>query len=85
MFVSLIGVMLFSMTMSITLACITSVLKKSPGLGFGFTTVGLFLGTAPVFYFKVVEFNVQVLLIITMTVLCTFILSQILKKDEVEK
>ena len=85
MFVSLIGVMLFSMTMSITLACITSVLKKSPGLGFGFTTIGLFLGTAPIFYIKVVDFNVQVALIIGMTVICTGILSLILKKDEVKK
>ena len=52
MLVSLIGVMFFSMTMSITLALLVSVLQKTPGLAFGFTTIGLFLGTAPIFFFK---------------------------------
>ena len=84
MYVSLIGVMLFSMTMSITLAAITSVLKNKSGLGFGFTTIGLFLGTAPIFYIKAAHFNVQVALITLMTLICTVILSIILKKDEVK-
>ena len=52
MIVSLIGVMFFSMTMAITLGILVSVLKKSPGLAFGLTTIGLFLGTAPIFFIK---------------------------------
>ena len=52
MIISLIGVMFFSMTMSITLAILVSVLKKTPGLAFGLTTIGLFLGTLPIFFFK---------------------------------
>ena len=50
MVVSLFGVALFSMTMSITLAILVSVLKNTPGLAFGFTTIGLFLGTLPILY-----------------------------------
>ena len=45
MIVSLIGVAMFSMTMSITLAILVSVLKKKPGLAFGLTTIGLWLIT----------------------------------------
>ena len=44
MFISLIGVMMFSMTMAITLGVLVSVLKETPGLAFGLTTIGLFLG-----------------------------------------
>ncbi len=40
MIISLIGVMLFSMTMSITLGILVSVLKNTPGLAFGLTTIG---------------------------------------------
>ncbi len=47
MILSLIGIMLFSMTMSITLGLLVSVLNNTPGLAFGLTTIGLFLGTAP--------------------------------------
>lgn len=52
MLISLIGVMLFSMTMSITLALVVSILQKTPGLAFGLTTIGLFLGSLPIFFFK---------------------------------
>ena len=52
MIVSLIGVMLFSMTMSITLALLVSAMPHEPGLAFGLTTLGLFIGTVPVFFVK---------------------------------
>ena len=52
MFISLIGVMMFSMTMAITLGVLVSVLKETPGLSFGLTTIGLFLGTVPIFLVK---------------------------------
>ena len=53
MFISLIGVMFFSMTMAITLGILVSKLKKKPGLAFGLTTIGLFLGTFLVFFIKI--------------------------------
>lgn len=52
MWISLLGVLLFSMTMSITLGVLVSVLPQTPGLAFGLTTIGLFLGTAPMFFFR---------------------------------
>ena len=42
--VSLVGLLMFSMTMAIALALIVSVMKSYPGVAFGFTTVGLFIG-----------------------------------------
>mgnify|MGYP003324696773 CR=1 FL=1 len=53
MMISIIGVMLFSMTMSITLGSLVSVLKRKPGLAFGITTISLFLGTLPIFFIKI--------------------------------
>ena len=85
MIISLIGVMFFSMTMSITLAILVSVLKKSPGLAFGLTTIGLFLGTAPIFFVKITNKIFNFGLIATMSLLCTFVLLFILaKKEEVK-
>lgn len=81
MFISLIGVMFFSMTMSITLAILTSVLKKTPGLAFGLTTIGLFLGTAPIFFIKISEISINIGLIVLMSLLCTVILLKILDKE----
>ncbi len=51
MLVSIIGVFLFSMTMSITYGMLLSVIRDNPGIAFGFTTIGLFLGLMPVFLF----------------------------------
>lgn len=82
MIVSLIGVMFFSMTMSITLAAIVSVLKKNPGLGFGFTTFGLFLGTAPIFFLSIPSTIVNIIMISISSIICSILLGVILKKGE---
>lgn len=82
MIVSLIGVMMFSMTMSITLAILASVLKTKPGLAFGITTIGLFIGTAPIFFIKITNEILNLGLIIGMSLLCLAILLLILKKEE---
>ncbi len=50
MLISVIGVGLFSMTMAITLGALVSRLPDAPGVSFGITTVGLFVGTAPAFF-----------------------------------
>lgn len=81
MIISLIGVAIFSMTMPITLGVIVSILKNTPGLAFGLTTIGLFLGTLPTFFFEFTTVKSNNILIIVFTVLCLFIFSLILRKD----
>ncbi len=81
MIVSLIGVMFFSMTMSITLAILVSELKKSPGLAFGLTTIGLFLGTAPIFFIKIPSMYVNIGMIAILSIACSLALSYVLKKE----
>lgn len=85
MIVSLIGVMFFSMTMAITLAILVSALKKTPGLAFGLTTIGLFLGTVPIFFIKITNKILNFGIIGGMSLLCTLILLLILAKKEEEK
>lgn len=82
MSVSLVGVMLFSMTMSITLAILVSVLKNAPGLAFGLTTIGLFFGAAPIFFFKFTTVRANCILISILTVLCLIAMQIIIRKDE---
>lgn len=50
MVVSLIGVAFFSMTMPLTLGILVSRFPRMPGLSFGITTVGLFVGSMPAFF-----------------------------------
>ncbi len=82
MMISLIGVMLFSMTMAITLALLVSVLKNKPGLAFGYTTIGLFLGTVPIFFFKFTETRDNCIIMAILTVLCLAAMAIIIGKDE---
>ena len=82
MIISLIGVMFFSMTMAITLGILVSVLKSAPGLAFGFTTIGLFLGTFPIFFVKITNVILNIGMIVVFSLLCTFILLKILDKGE---
>jgi uncharacterized membrane protein YadS len=67
--------------MSITLAILVSVLKKTPGLAFGITTIGLFLGTAPIFFIKL-NMVANIILIIVASILCAIALGSILKGDK---
>lgn len=81
MAVSLVGVMLFSMTMAITLGLLVSVLPGTPGLAFGLTTIGLFLGTMPVFFFKFVTVPANCIMIALLSCLCLGFMEIIIKKD----
>ena len=81
MVISLIGVMFFSMTMAITLGMLASVFKKNPGLAFGFTTIGLFLGTAPIFFVKIFELKLNITLIVISSMICSILLFCALKKE----
>lgn len=81
MIVSLIGVMFFSMTMAITLGILVSVLKNTPGLAFGLTTIGLFLGTAPIFFIKL-NMITNIIIIIFASILCALLLGYVLKGED---
>ena len=85
MTISLIGVMFFSMTMSITLAILVSTLKKNPGLAFGLTTIGLFLGTAPIFFINITSRLINNIIIIVLSIICIIISSLIIRKDNVHE
>ena len=52
-YVYLIGIVLFNMSMSVTLCAIASVLPLNPGLAFGITTLALLCGNAPTFFISV--------------------------------
>lgn len=82
MIISLIGVLLFSMTMSITLGLLVSVLKETPGLAFGLTTIGLFLGTAPIFFFEINSNILNGIIITILTILCLFVALKIIRKEQ---
>lgn len=82
MIISLFGVMAFSMTMSITLGILVSTLKKTPGLAFGLTTIGLFLGTAPIFFVKTPNILYNSIMIAILSVLCSYLLALVLKGDK---
>ena len=81
MIISLIGVLMFSMTMSITLGILVSVLKKTPGLAFGITTIGLFLGTAPIFFVKTPNILYNSIMIAVLSILCSYLLARVLRED----
>ena len=50
MVISVIGVILFNMTMPITLGIVAQRLPKNPGIAFGLTTAALLLGAVPSFF-----------------------------------
>ena len=81
MAVSLFGIMLFSMTMAVSLALIVSVIPNYPGAAFGFTTVGLFIGSLPVFFFKLDSVIINCIIITALSVVCILILNHICKKE----
>ena len=72
--ISLIGIALFSMTMAVTLALIVSRLRHYPGIAFGFTTLGLFAGSLPFFFYRVQSVTVNDIIITLLTVPCVVIL-----------
>ena len=82
MIISLIGLLMFSMTMPITLGILVSVLKKTPGLAFGITTIGLFLGTAPIFFVKTPSILYNSIMIAILSILCSYMLARILREDK---
>jgi FSR family fosmidomycin resistance protein-like MFS transporter len=74
---SVIGIILFNITMPITLCAVASKFPYNPGLTFGLTTLALLCGTVPAYFFLVPQSMVFPLLIAltllsaTFTFLCT--------------
>lgn len=81
MVISLVGVMLFSMTMAITLGLIVSAIPKTPGLAFGWTTIGLFMGTAPAFFVKFRTITANCIMIAVLTIMCLVLMWLIIRED----
>ena len=81
MIISLIGIFLFSMTMPVTLAILVSILKKKPGIAFGLTTIGLFLGFTPIFFYKITSTLYNCILISLLTLISLVIVLKIIKKE----
>ena len=69
MILSIIGVFLFSMTMSITYGMLLDKFNKKQGLCFGILTIGLFLGVFPTFIFSFSNV-VNCLLIVFLSIIC---------------
>lgn len=69
MWLSLIAVVLFSMTMAITLGGLVSILPTNPGVSFGITTLGLLIGTVPPFFWGIPKQSVCNILITVISIL----------------
>lgn len=80
--ISLIGILLFSMTMPLTLGALVSVLPRYPAVAFGLTTVGLFLGTLPTFFIRLEGFLPSAAVILALSVFCCFACAFFLPKEE---
>lgn len=78
MFVSLIGIMFFSMTMAITLGMLLSVLRFSPGAAFGVTTIGLFVGTALSVFLKTDSIMMNCVIIVIASAVCFLLAHSVL-------
>ena len=50
MLISFIGILLFNMTMPITLCAVAEKMPKNPGIAFGLTTAALLMGVVPSFF-----------------------------------
>ena len=79
MIISIIGVFMFSLTMSITFGMLLSAIKDSPGVAFGITTIGLFVGVLPVFFLGTLPLLINNILIVILSVACATGLYKTLK------
>ncbi len=80
MTVSLIGVGLFSMTMPVTVAILSSAFPRNPAFAFGITTVALFVGTVPAFFLHPTSLLVNQLIVLILGILAALSLKLSLKR-----
>ena len=83
MVVSLIGIMFFSMTTSVTIGMAVSVMKIAPGAAFGVTTIALFVGATISWFTGGGSFLTNVVIIVITSAIC-FLMSMYIIKPERE-
>ncbi|MBR6401315.1 MAG: hypothetical protein IKS17_08890 [Firmicutes bacterium] len=81
MWVSLVGVAMFSMTMAATLGILVSAAPRHPLMAYGVTTTGLLVGTIPAFYPAVKRFISNVGFLAVLTLVCAAALYYIMAPD----
>ena len=82
MTLSLIGVMLFSMTMPITVGILIIKLPDNLGLAFGITTVGLFLGIVPALIFTLPSLLSHQIVVLVLSVVALVSILVCLRKEK---
>jgi len=79
----LIGIILFNMSMAVTLCAIASVLPLNPGLAFGITTLALLCGNVPTFFIPAVHANLIFASLTVISAVCLYcIIKGRMKTDE---
>ena len=81
MWVSLVGIALFSMTTASTLGVLVSAVPEHPLTAYGVSVAGLLAGTLPVFFTPVKNFVSNAVFLSVLTVICFAALAYIMKKD----
>lgn len=76
MIFSLIGMLLFSMTMSITYAMLLNVIKDNAGVAFGITTIALFVGFLPAYLFKLDSY-INIIFVIIFSIISYYLLNKV--------
>lgn len=79
MVVSMIGVCVFSFTMSITFGMLLSIIKGNPGLAFGVTTLALFTGIVPVLFYGTFGNVINGILVAVFSIGCAICLHKTLR------
>ena len=79
--ISLTGVLLYSMSMPITVGIVYSKFPSAPGFSFGITTIGLFLGTVPEFFITLPNLLTQQIVLATLSITALTLILICLKKE----
>lgn len=79
--ISLTGVLLYSMSMPITIGIVYSKFPSSPAFAFGITTIGLFIGSCPEFFFSIQNLLIQQVVVTVLSVTALILILISLKKE----
>ena len=71
-YVCLAGIILFNMSMSVTLCAIASVLPLNPGLAFGITTIALLCGNVPTFFITSAAASAAITMLTAVSAACLY-------------
>jgi len=66
----LMGIILFNMSMPITLCAVASCLPRNPGLAFGVTTLALLCGNVPTFFYPPPVYSAVFFMLAVISVMC---------------